>query len=142
MSVGSICSQVVVTGSPDESVLDIARRMQTNNVGTVVLVNAAREPMGIVTDRDIVLRCVCRSLDAGATPVSAVMTRDVRSVDASTPVHEALRTMATMGARRLVVTDMEETLVGILSVDDLAQVLIEEATSISRLLGKEAPTLA
>lgn len=141
MSVGRIASRIVVTATPTESVLDVARRMEENNVGCVVVVNDLRMPLGIVTDRDVVTRAVARELHAGETPVSVIMTRDVRTVDASTPIEEAVATMAEATARRLIVTEEESKVAGILSIDDVMELLVEETQSIGRLLQKEAPSL-
>jgi CBS domain-containing protein len=132
---------VVATAGSDETVLEVARRMAQHNVGTLVIVNEKSEPLAIVTDRDIVIRCVAPELDPRSTPVSVIMSRAVRSVDESTPIEQALRTMASAGARRLVVTGAEGRLVGVLALDDVAQLVAEEAEAIGRLLGKEAPEL-
>jgi len=137
MSVGRICTRTVVTASPDESVLEAARRMEAHNVGTVVVVGAGAEPVGVLTDRDITLRCVARELDPRSTPVAAVMTGAVRTVTEATPIEEALAVMAGVGTRRLVVSGAEGELVGLLSLDDVIELLVEEAESIGRLLRKE-----
>lgn len=139
MSVGRICTRVVVTASPGESVLTVARRMKEHDVGTVVVVSPSREPLAIVTDRDIVTRAVSARLDPEATPVSLVMTRDVRTVDEATPIEQAVRTMAGAGVRRLVVTGERGALAGLLSLDDVVELLAEEAEAIGRLLSEEAP---
>ena len=140
MSVGRIATRVVATAAPAESVLDVARRMEAMNVGCVVVLEDG-EPVGIVTDRDIVVRAVTKELDAGATPVKEVMTRDVRLIDESTPIEQAVDTMGNAGARRLVVTGAESKLVGVLSIDDVMELLIEEAEGIGKLLRAASPTI-
>lgn len=142
MSVGRIASRVVATASASESILDIARRMAENNVGCVVIVDGANEPVGIVTDRDLVTRAVAKEMDPSETPISVVMTREVRSVDESTPIEQALATMGSAGTRRLVVTGSESKVVGVVSVDDVMELLIEEAESLGKLLRKEQPSMA
>lgn len=142
MSVGRIATRVVATASPSESVLDVARRMAESNVGCVVVVDGNPEAVGIVTDRDIVTRAVAKELDAPETPISVIMSRDVHSVDESTPIEQAVATMSGAGTRRLVVTGPEAKLVGILSVDDVMQLLAEETDNIGKLLKKEEPTMA
>jgi CBS domain-containing protein len=132
--VGRICSRVVVTATPTESVLTVARRMKEQNVGTVVVVSEATKPLAIVTDRDVVLRCVAQELAAKETPVSAIMTREVKSVDESASIEQALRTMAGSGTRRLVVTGELGVLRGVLALDDVMELLTEEAESIGKLL--------
>lgn len=141
MSVGRICTRLVVTASPDESVFRVAKRMEEQNVGSVVVVNPSREPVGIVTDRDIVTRCVSRGHDPEDTNVSVVMTRDVRTVNEATPIEQALGTMAGAGTRRLVVTGGEGKIVGLLSVDDVLELLVEEVEDIGRLFRKESPLI-
>jgi len=142
MSVGRICTRTVATASSGESVMEVARRMAEYNVGTVVVVDASRKPVGIVTDRDIVLRSVARGHDAEDTPASVVMTREVRTVDESVPIEQALGTMAGAEARRLVVTGDEGKLVGVVSLDDILELLAEEAETIGRILRQEAPRLS
>jgi CBS domain-containing protein len=143
MSVGRICTRIVVTASPDEPIAEVARRMEEYDVGTAVVVDGAKVPQAMVTDRDVTLRCVARGLDPSKTPLSVIMTRDVRTVDESTPLEQALRTMAGAGTRRLVVTGAEGKLVGVLSVDDVILLLAEEAESLGRILGRSSsPAIA
>jgi signal-transduction protein with cAMP-binding, CBS, and nucleotidyltransferase domain len=128
---------VVVTATAQESVLAVAKRMARHNVDAVVIVKPSSDPVAIVTDRDIVLRGVARALDPETTPIAKVMTREVRTVDETTPIEQALRTMASAGMRRLVVTGAGGQLVGLLSLDDVTELLSQEAESIGRLLIKE-----
>jgi CBS domain-containing protein len=132
--IGRICSRVVVTATPGESVLTATRRMKEHNVGTVVVVSETTKPLAIVTDRDVALRCVAQELDAKNTPVSAIMTGEVKTVDESASIEQALRTMALAGTRRLVVTGELGVLRGILALDDVMELLTEEAENIGKLL--------
>ena len=142
MSVGRICARVVATATANESVHEAAKRMEENNVGCLVVVNEGGKPLGIVTDRDIVTRAVAKELKPAETPLSVVMTREPRSVNESTPIEEAVATMGSAGIRRIVVTGDEGLLVGILSVDDVIELILEEAGSIGNLLRKEASKMA
>ena len=87
MFIGRIASHTVVTGAPGESILEITHRMEDHNVGTIVIVSDRGCPLGIVTDRDVAIRCVAHGHVPRDTPVSATMTRDVRTIDESTPVN-------------------------------------------------------
>src|SRR5512145_1617128 len=118
MSIGRICSRVVVTAAPSESVLAVARRMREHNVGTVVIAYAGSIPLGIVTDRDIVVRCVASEFESKDIPVSMIMTRSLVRVDESMSVEQAVRMMGTSGKRRLVVTGALGVLRGVVSLDD------------------------
>ena len=141
MSVGKICTRTVATAVPSETVLEVARRMGEFNVGTLVVVEEGPLPVGFITDRDIVLRCVARDMAPAETQISEIMTRGVRTVYESTPIEEALRTMAGAAMRRLVVTGDGGALVGLLSLDDVLELLTEEAAAVGQLLRKEAPEM-
>lgn len=143
MSAGKICTRVVATVSPRESIRVAARRMAENDVGSLVVVNldGVTQAAGIITDRDITVRCVAGKLDPDTTPVSRVMTSPVVSVDESTPIEQAVSRMATAATRRLVVTGDGHRFVGILSVDDILDLLVEEAKAVARLLEKQTPHL-
>lgn len=143
MSAGRICSRVVVTASPNESIRIAAQRMAEKDVGTIVVVDPSRVPeaVGIITDRDLAIRCIAGRLEPDQTQVSKVMTAPVQSVDEETPIEEALSKMAGAATRRLVVTGKGGSLIGILSLDDVLELLVEEAASIARLLEKQKPSI-
>jgi CBS domain-containing protein len=138
VSTGAICVRQVEVARPDETVLDVARRMAKAGVGTVVVVAVDSKPLGILTDRDIAVRCVAQARDPAATAVSAVMTAPPTTIHESTPIETALSHMAGAHVRRLVVVDDDKRLVGILALDDVLELLAEEAASIGRLLGRRA----
>lgn len=144
MTVGRICSRVVASASSNEMVRAAAQRMSANDVGTLVVLDGADATgsIGIVTDRDIVLRCVAAGLDPDRTQIGSIMTRPVHTVGEQAPVEEALQAMAKVGTRRLVVLGETGRPVGVLSLDDLLDVLAEEAGAIGRLLGKQQSGIA
>ncbi len=86
-------------------------------------------------------RGVADDRDAVYTTLAEVVTREVKSVHESTTVEEALRVMERSGVRRLIVVADDGTLAGILSVDDVLELLAQEAGSIGRLLRVEAPMI-
>lgn len=141
MSVGRICVRSVVLATPDESVREAARRMAERDIGTVVVLGPGQHPLGVITDRDIAVRCVAAGKDPDATAVSDVMTAPMVCVRESTPIEVALERMAGVQARRLGVTDDEDRLVGILALDDVLELLAEELETIGRLLLKHHPRL-
>ena len=139
MTVGGICSRVVASASSQETIRAAAQRMAEHDVGTLVVLDTTdgAKSVGIVTDRDIVTRCVAASLDPDRHRVSSVMTSPVHSVDEQTPVEEAMQTMARVGTRRLVVLGEAGRPVGVLSLDDVLDLLADEAGAIGRLLAKQ-----
>jgi len=134
MSAGAICVRSVHVASPGESVRAVARRMAEGDVGTVVVLGERDRPVGILTDRDLVLRCISQERDPDTTEVAEVMTAPVTYVYESTPIESALARMAGARARRLVVVNDDERLVGILALDDVLELLTEELGSVGKLL--------
>ena len=141
MAVGRICSRITATASPDESVRAAARRMAEYGVGTLVVLkeNRGARAVGLITDRDIVVRCVAEKLDADDVLVSQVMSAPVHTVSDDIPVEEALARMAAAGTRRLIVTSDGDRVAGILTLDDVIDLIGREAAAIGRLLEKQQP---
>jgi CBS domain-containing protein len=125
--------------SPEESVATAARRMAEHDVGTLVVVDEHRHPLGMLTDRDVTLRCVAAGRDPAHTGVAAVMSAPVVSVGEATPIETALKRMRGTHMRRLVVVDAAGRLEGLLALDDVLDLLVEEATSIGSLLRSTRP---
>jgi CBS domain-containing protein len=142
MSAGAICVRSVLIASPGESVRAVTQRMAQADVGTVVVLGEAKRPVGILTDRDVALRCVAQGRDPDSTEAGAVMTSPATCIAESTPIEAALTRMADARVRRLVVVDEKERLVGILALDDVLELLAEEATTIGRLIGRRVAARA
>ena len=143
MSVGRSCSRVVATASGSETIRMAARRMADHDVGTLVVVGTGPPPqaIGIVTDRDLAIRCIAGRLDPDETAISEVMSTPVHSVDEHIPMEEAVAIMARGGTRRLVVTGEDNSVAGLLSMDDVLGVAVEEAGAIGQLLEQQKPRI-
>jgi len=141
MSVGERCSRIMATAWPKESVRVAAQRMAEHDVGTLVVVDpdGSTQALGILTDRDIAMRCVAGNLDPDRTPVSRVMTKPVQSIDEQASIDDAVAKMAVAGTRRLVVTGKGNGAIGIMSLDDVLDLLAEENAAIGHLLDKQKP---
>ncbi|MBI3465258.1 MAG: CBS domain-containing protein [Planctomycetes bacterium] len=139
MSVGRICIRQVDTAQPSESVQAAGRRMLDRKVGTLVVVDEDNRPVGMITDRDLAVRVVARGLDAYMTAVSQIMTPSPRTVQESTPIESALAIMRSAACRRLPVVGESGTLLGLVSLDDVLDLLSEEFQQIRDLLAKESP---
>ena len=135
MSVARICLREVDIAALAESVVDAARRMRDQGVGTLVVVDEVGRPVGLLTDRDLAVRVLADAADPRAVSVGDVMTRNPRTVSEGTPIESALALMASGAFRRLPVVNEDGRLVGILSLDDLLGLLAEEFALIGRLLG-------
>ena len=139
MSVGRICVREVDLAEAGESVQVAASRMHSRKVGSLIVQNESGEPIGIVTDRDLAIRVLAEGLDPNETTVEEVMTRELESVLEDTPIESALSCMRAGTYRRLPVVNAQGKLVGVLSLDDVLDLLMEEFDEIGRLLKKEGP---
>jgi CBS domain-containing protein len=139
MSVGRICTRSVDLADADEAVQFAASRMNTRNVGTLVVVDGDKVPIGILTDRDLALKVVGKGLDPNTTNVESVMSAVPRSVTESTPIETAIVEMRAGPYRRLPVVDEDGRLVGLVSLDDVLDLLSEEFQEIGKLLRSESP---
>jgi CBS domain-containing protein len=97
-------------------------------------------PEGIVTDRDIVLRCVAEELHPEKTKVARVMTTEVHTIHEDVSVEVALEEMADKEVRRLVVVNDAGRVAGIVSLDDFLEGIVEATTDVGRLLRRQVQT--
>lgn len=140
MTVADLMRDDVVTARPDESAGDLARRMRDEGVGSVVVVDGAGRPIGLVTDRDLAVG----PFAAGACPdertAEAVMTPDPATVAAATGLMALSNHMSEAGVRRMPVVDEDEgALVGIVTMDDLHVLLAVEGRNLAAVIEAESP---
>ena len=125
MSIERFCIHQVVTVHPSATVATAAARMATENVGALVVVDD-RKPVGIVTDRDLVLRVLAKGRPADETEVLTVMTPDPVCINADDPLEGAISRMKSNRFRRLIVVNHQQEVVGILALDDILELVAEE----------------
>lgn len=131
MSIKEFCNTNVITAWEGETILEAARRMESQNVGAVIVVDDRMQPLGILTDRDIVVKVVSREKDSYSTLLKDVMSHDVTTLKENAGLMEATRLMAKNGVRRLPVVNAHGEIVGMLSMDDLLLVLEREFSNLS-----------
>jgi CBS domain-containing protein len=140
MTIGAICNREVITVQRNTSVQHAAMLMRQYHVGDVVVIEARNEkivPVGIVTDRDIVVELVATELDCKVITTGDIMQTNIIVIDESAGVLEAIQTMTAKGVRRLPVIDDEDGLVGIVTLDDMLLLLAKEFGSLSKLVTRE-----
>lgn len=140
MNVAAICTRLPETISRDDTVLTAARQMLEHEVGSLVVTDQDGLPDGIVTDRDIVLRCVAEELRAEKTKVGRVMTSEVHTVHEEVDIEVALVDMADKEVRRLVVVNDAGRVTGIVSLDDFLEGIVEAMADVGRLLRRQVHT--
>ena len=140
MPVGELCIRQVVVTPRKTSVLDAAKLMRQHHVGDIVVTDeiaGRRVPVGIVTDRDIVLEVLAQELDAATLSAGDIMSSDLITVRENEGVFQTIQLMRAKGARRAPVVNSEGALVGIVSVDDLVELLAEELSQLAKLIARE-----
>ena len=140
MSAGEYCNRDVVVIDKTESVRDAINLMRKNHVGDVVVVEIrenASIPLGILTDRDIVVEILAEDVDLDAVNVGDVMSDQLVSVNEDTQLLDAIKQMRIKGIRRLPVVNESDELQGILAADDILELVVEQLTDIVGLISKE-----
>lgn len=141
MPIGEICVRDVVVAGPETPVREAAQLMAKHHVGNLVVVREESlghvVPVGIITDRDIVRNVVAQELDEALFTLGDLLSRDVITVPEDMGVFECMQQMRLNGIRRMPVVDASGSLVGIISLDDLIQLLAEEMSELSKLIVRE-----
>jgi CBS domain-containing protein len=141
MTVGEACNREVVICGGSESVVEAARRMKEFHVGDLVVTEdraGTRVPVAILTDRDLVLRVIVpQRTDLTNVPVSEVCTVDLVTAPEEESLHDALDRMRSAGIRRLPVVNAEGGLEGLLTFDDVVELLASELTDLAKLTTKQ-----
>jgi len=139
-TIGELCNREVVIATADTTITAGAKLMRHHHVGSIVVVEesgGARRPVGIVTDRDIVVEICAMDLDADLLTVGDIMSRDLVTAREGEGVLEAMQIMRYKGVRRLPVVGTEGELTGIVTVDDVLDVLAEELGELTKVLARE-----
>lgn len=119
MTVKEIMSTNVATLNKEDTAYRAATIMKDNNIGAIPVLNGS-DVCGIVTDRDIILRCVAKDKNANDCKISDIMTTNTSTASADWNINEALEVMARQQVRRLPVTENGK-LTGIVSLADIAR---------------------
>ena len=137
MPIGEICNRDVIIVKSEDTILEAARLMRQHHVGDVVVVeerDGLRIPVGIVTDRDLVIEIMATELDQNVITAGDIMEPELVTVKESIGVFEAVQYMRGKTVRRLPIVDESGALVGILTLDDLLELLSEELLGVARLV--------
>jgi CBS domain-containing protein len=125
MKLSSIMTGGIETIPPQATLAEAAKKMASQDIGSLPVCADRRRVIGIITDRDITVRAVARGMDPNHTRVEEVMTKDVLSCRSDAEVEDACELMEKRQVRRLLVTGDDETPVGIVSLGDIALCLRE-----------------
>jgi CBS domain-containing protein len=140
MSVGTICNREVVVTEKESSVSEAAKLMREYHVGNVIVIenrNGLNYPVGVVTDRDIVVKLIAKDIDIDAVDVGIIMAEDLVVARENDDLIDTVKKMCSKGIRRLPVVDAGGALIGILAMDDLIDLLAEQLRDLAGLIRKE-----
>lgn len=140
MLVGKICNREVVFVEPDTSIAEAARLMREYHVGGLVVIkekSGKRVPVGIITDRDLVIEVIAEGVEMGDISVGDIMSDQLVTARESDDLLETIKMMRAKGIRRLPVIDDDGALAGILTVDDLIDLFSEQIADLARLIAFE-----
>ncbi len=141
MRVDAVCSKNVIVVARDESVQTVAHLMREYHVGAVVVteeLHGQRRPVGVVTDRDLVVEILAKDLEIGSVTAGDLIAEHLVTVEADSSVLEAIEIMSNRGVRRApVVADPGHHLIGILTVDDALSVLSHSLEQVASLVRYE-----
>ncbi len=119
MRIADIMTNPAIVVSSYSTIEDTSKIMSRHNIGSVPVVDDADNVVGIVTDRDIVIRTVARGLNPKTHKVHEIMTGEVKTVTPQTSIGEAADIMANGKVRRLPVVD-DNKIIGVVALGDVA----------------------
>lgn len=140
MAIGELCTRQVVIARREESARVLAELMRQHHVGDLVVVEteaAGQRPLGIVTDRDLVIEVLARQVAPESVTAGDIMSSDLLTAREDEELAEALARMRHKGVRRLVVVDRAGHLVGILATDDVVELIAEQLSDLRGLVERE-----
>lgn len=140
MKLKELCVLDVACCHKDTTVAEAARMMRQHHTGDLVVADdsdGTREPIGVVTDRDIVMEVIAKGHDPECAQVGQIMGHPVVVASGSENVATAIERMRAHGVRRLPIVDEKGAVFGIITLDDLYRALAEHAAALAAIVSKE-----
>ena len=140
MQIGKICKRKVVCCGLDATALEAAQTMRTEHVGDIVVIDdrdGRRRPVGIVTDRDLIVQVVAKAVDPTSVCASEVMGPELIVAEEHEDIYETVQRMRWKGVRRVPIVNAQGDLIGIASADDLTEVLSEALADVVRISSRQ-----
>ena len=140
MKASEFCNREVVVIDKEATVADAARLMRELHVGSVVVVEAdgdVKRPIGVLTDRDIVVEFVATGLSPDDIAVGDAMSYDLVTIVESEGLFETIEQMRAHGVRRMPVVDDRGGLVGLVASDDALELIMEELADLVKLVVRQ-----
>lgn len=140
MLTGEYCNREVTIVGRHDSITKAAKLMRAQHVGNVLvvdIVNGERTPIGILTDRDIVIKVLAEDLDINVIALEDIISFKLETVQESDDLMSTIKRMRLYGIRRIPVVNSRGGLIGVLAVDDILDVITEQLMDIDQLIVNE-----
>ena len=140
MGLSEICNRSVVVTPAKTSVQEASRLMREHHVGSLVVVEETargRRPVGIVTDRDVVIEVVAAGVAPATVTVGEIMRPELVTAREADEAWDTIRVMRQRGVRRVPVVGDDGLLVGIVTVVDLLEILAEQLDGLAKVISAE-----
>jgi signal-transduction protein with cAMP-binding, CBS, and nucleotidyltransferase domain len=141
MKAGELCNREVVTATRATTITEAARMMRDHHVGSLVIVEMQQgltKPVGIITDRDLVIEILAEGIDLNTVTVGDVMSFALLKISEQESVFDTAQRMRARGVRRVPVISETGALIGILALDDMLELLSEELSLLAKLTSRES----
>lgn len=138
MPIQDLARDDVVSAGTETPVSDLAQMMRDEQVGSVVITEG-NTPVGIATDRDLTMRVLADGASPDGQTAADVMTSDLCTVDTNAGFYEAAETMSENGVRRLPVCEDGGELAGIITADDLTELISDEEQQLAEVIRSQRP---
>jgi CBS domain-containing protein len=138
MTVQDIAREAVVTAHRDQTAGNLATLMKEETVGSVIIEDED-QPVGIVTDRDLAMNVLETRADPTQTTADEIMTEDPATAHTDDGVFEVIERMSTEQVRRMPIVDDEESLTGVVTMDDFLVLLSDEMNHLKTVVEAESP---
>ena len=143
MKVGDLCNRDCISAGKDIDVVEAAMLMRKHHVGTLIVTeqdDQGEKPVGIITDRDIVIEIMAKDQDPHDFVLADVMTDNPFKANEDDNLHDTIESMQLEGIRRLPVVDKEGYLTGVLAVDDILGEMAVQMGGLVQLFKRELAT--
>lgn len=140
MSIGQFCNRDTVIVRKTDSIVAAAKLMRQSHVGSVVVVEDVGglvKPLGVVTDRDLVLEVLAAELDPETVTIGDLVGYELVTAHEDDGLWETIQRLRIKGIRRMPVVDAQGGLTGIIAVDDLLEILAAELSEVTKVMARE-----
>ena len=140
MFAGEYCNRNVSIIGKGDSIIKAAKLMREHHVGDLLVVeprNGERTPVGILTDRDIVIEVIAVDIDMNALSVEDVMSYKLITANENDDLMSTIKRMRINSIRRIPIVNQAGGLVGILSIDNILDVITEQLMDIDQIIVNE-----